>query len=98
VIEDGTVYTQKEITDLLRMIDDGNKAAGGLIKAVPLFYGILGWLRLCASTTSHDSRLHTLHCWLVCPADQATGGGRPHRRALRLPLRRNGRRAHRRQA
>jgi hypothetical protein len=24
------------------MIDDGNKAAGGLIKAVPLFYGILG--------------------------------------------------------
>lgn len=33
------IYSRTEITDLLAMIEDGNKNTGGLSRPVPLFYG-----------------------------------------------------------
>jgi hypothetical protein len=40
--EDGVIYSKSEVTDLLKMIEEGNRNSGGLVRAVPLFYGIIG--------------------------------------------------------
>lgn len=42
IVEDVAVYTDEQIKQLLAMIDEGNKPSGGLVKSVPLFYGIVG--------------------------------------------------------
>ena len=44
IVEDVAVYTDEQIKELLAMIDEGNKPSGGLVKSVPLFYGIVGAL------------------------------------------------------
>lgn len=41
ILEDSTVYTQRECADLLRRINEGNKSTGGL-KFVTNCYGIVG--------------------------------------------------------
>ncbi|CAE6469140.1 unnamed protein product [Rhizoctonia solani] len=47
VTEDEAVYTEREIADVLRMIEDGNKVNGGLNK-VQEFHGIVGFVRFTA--------------------------------------------------
>lgn len=41
VIDDEVVYSKQEITELLGMIENGNKSSGGLHKVVS-FFGIVG--------------------------------------------------------
>ena len=43
--EDSTVYAERECSELLRRIHEGNKATGGL-KFVTTCYGIVGMLNL----------------------------------------------------
>ncbi|KAF8751532.1 SacI homology domain [Rhizoctonia solani] len=47
VTEDEAVYTEREIADILRMLEDGNKVSGGLNK-VQEFHGIVGFVRFTA--------------------------------------------------
>jgi hypothetical protein len=42
VTEDGVIYSRTEVTDLLKMIEEGNRNSGGLVRACPSFYGIVG--------------------------------------------------------
>ncbi|KAJ1658606.1 phosphatidylinositol-3,5-bisphosphate 5-phosphatase [Dispira simplex] len=44
LVEDNVIYTKEEITDLLAMIAEGNRASGGLHKVVTA-YGIVGFIR-----------------------------------------------------
>ena len=46
VVEDEAVYTKAQVHDLLRMIDDGNKATGGL-KRLMRIHGIIGTIGEC---------------------------------------------------
>lgn len=41
VLEDSTTYTERECSDLLRRIHEGNKVTGGL-KFLTTCYGIIG--------------------------------------------------------
>lgn len=47
ITEDEAVYTEREIGEILRMLEDGNKVAGGLNK-VQEFHGIVGFVRFTA--------------------------------------------------
>lgn len=47
VVEDEATYTGKEMSAMLKMIDDGNKACGGLGKAKVVF-GIIGFVKFTA--------------------------------------------------
>ncbi|CAI0448160.1 unnamed protein product [Linum tenue] len=42
--EDSTTYTERECSDLLRRINEGNKATGGL-KFITICYGIVGFVK-----------------------------------------------------
>ncbi|GAB7355086.1 hypothetical protein MBLNU459_g5672t1 [Dothideomycetes sp. NU459] len=44
IFEDDSVYSKKEVTQLLTTIDDGNKATGGL-RLKCSFWGLLGFIR-----------------------------------------------------
>ncbi|RKP40069.1 SacI homology domain-containing protein [Dimargaris cristalligena] len=48
LVEDDVVYSKDEITDLLSMIDQGNRATGGMHKVVTA-YGIVGFIRFTGS-------------------------------------------------
>jgi hypothetical protein len=41
VIEDEAVYTGRQMTAILKMLEDGNKASGGLGRP-KIFFGIIG--------------------------------------------------------
>ncbi|KAF8626659.1 hypothetical protein AX15_004750 [Amanita polypyramis BW_CC] len=47
VVEDEAEYSGKEMSAVLKMLDDGNKASGGLGKA-KVFYGIAGFVKFTA--------------------------------------------------
>jgi len=47
VIEDEAVYTGRQMTAMLKMLEDGNKASGGLGKP-KVFFGIIGFVRFTA--------------------------------------------------
>ncbi|KAG8741719.1 phosphatidylinositol-3,5-bisphosphate 5-phosphatase [Ceratobasidium sp. 414] len=47
VTEDEAVYSERQIRDVLRMIEDGNKVSGGLNR-VQEFHGIVGFVRFTA--------------------------------------------------
>ena len=42
VVEDEAEYSGKQISAMLKMLDDGNKGSGGLGKP-KVFFGIAGW-------------------------------------------------------
>ena len=42
VVEDEAEYSGKQMSAMLKMLDDGNKASGGLGKA-KVFFGVAGW-------------------------------------------------------
>lgn len=44
ILEDSTIYTQRQCADLLRRINEGNKSTGGL-KFVTNCYGIVGFIK-----------------------------------------------------
>lgn len=48
VREDSTTYTERECSDLLRRIHEGNRSTGGL-KFVTTCYGIVGMYNCCLS-------------------------------------------------
>jgi phosphatidylinositol 3,5-bisphosphate 5-phosphatase len=50
VVEDDAEYSGKQMTSMLKMLDDGNKASGGLGRA-KVFFGIAGTL---AATSARD--------------------------------------------
>ncbi|KAK7035778.1 Polyphosphoinositide phosphatase [Favolaschia claudopus] len=47
VVEDDSEYSGKQMTAMLKMLDDGNKSSGGLGKA-RVFFGIAGFIRFTA--------------------------------------------------
>ncbi|KDQ54485.1 hypothetical protein JAAARDRAFT_38159 [Jaapia argillacea MUCL 33604] len=47
IVEDEAVYTGKQMSAMLKMLDDGNKGSGGLGKA-RVFFGIAGFIRFTA--------------------------------------------------
>ncbi|KZT18255.1 polyphosphoinositide phosphatase [Neolentinus lepideus HHB14362 ss-1] len=47
VIEDEAVYSGKQMSAMLKMLDDGNKPSGGLGKA-RVFFGLVGFIRFTA--------------------------------------------------
>ncbi|ETW81555.1 hypothetical protein HETIRDRAFT_318364 [Heterobasidion irregulare TC 32-1] len=47
VIEDEAVYSGKQMTAMLKMLDDGNKTSGGLGKP-KVFFGIVGFIKFTA--------------------------------------------------
>ncbi|TFK48341.1 hypothetical protein OE88DRAFT_1634941 [Heliocybe sulcata] len=47
VIEDEAVYSGKQMSAMLKMLDDGNKSSGGLGKA-RVFFGLVGFIRFTA--------------------------------------------------
>jgi hypothetical protein len=52
VVEDEATYTGKEITAVLKMLEDGNRSSGGLSKP-KVFFGLVGTL-LCSSFSLHS--------------------------------------------
>jgi hypothetical protein len=57
VIEDEAVYTGRQMTAMLKMLEDGNKASGGLGRP-KVFFGIIG---MCLCPDHH----HTMAGWLT---------------------------------
>ncbi|KAI0314858.1 SacI homology domain-containing protein [Amylostereum chailletii] len=47
VVEDEAMYTGRQMTDVLKMIEEGNRAAGGLSKP-RVFFGLVGFVRFTA--------------------------------------------------
>jgi len=45
ITDDDVIYSKQEITQLLAMIEDGNKVAGGLRKIARNFFGIIGFIK-----------------------------------------------------
>jgi hypothetical protein len=83
VVEDEAEYSGKQMSAVLKMLDDGNKGSGGLGKA-RMFFGIAGLRRLskCVSILTFY-RLHPLYCRMVHDADlEAIGGGSAWRTLL----------------
>ena len=67
IVEDEVEYTGKQMSAMLKMLDDGNRASGGLGKA-KVFFGIAGLLILRSSrnlAVQFYIRLYTLHSGVV---------------------------------
>ncbi|KAF9511296.1 hypothetical protein BS47DRAFT_1395206 [Hydnum rufescens UP504] len=47
LVEDDMVYSERQVQDLLRMLEEGNKGSGGLTR-VGVFFGIVGFIRFTA--------------------------------------------------
>jgi hypothetical protein len=92
ITEDGMIYSKQEVSDLLKMIEDGNKTTGGLQKVVPLFYGMAGSSGLLGyqaeSRRIRHRWLYPLYGWMVCCSHQAESCCSSYWRALRISLRR----------
>jgi len=67
VVDDEVEYTGKQMGGMLKMLDDGNRASGGLGKA-KVFFGIVGkssvlrWVYRWSLTLS---RVYQIYCWMV---------------------------------
>jgi hypothetical protein len=57
IIEDSTIYSENECSDLLKRLDEGNKITGGL-KLVATCYGVVGMLYLQSFVNMH-THTHT---------------------------------------
>lgn len=89
IVEDEVEYTGKQMSAMLKMLDDGNRASGGLGKA-KVFFGIAGLLifrYLKKLNGSIYARLHTLHGGVVYDSGLQThccgASGRPLPLSLR---------------
>lgn len=89
VSQDETVYTGKQMTGMLKMLEDGNKSSGGLGKP-RTFFGIAGnvpYVYL-PSVLTFPRRVYTVHGGLVHDHHDQTVRRGPDRRPLPLPSRR----------
>lgn len=48
LVDDHVSYSAIQVSQLLNMITDGNRTSGGLHVTVPIFYGIIGFVRFTA--------------------------------------------------
>jgi hypothetical protein len=68
VVEDDTEYSGKQMSNMLKMLEDGNKGSGGLGKPRVIF-GIAGKLALITyivvTNRSPPPRIHKVHRWVV---------------------------------
>jgi hypothetical protein len=92
VTEDEAVYTERQIGEILRMLEDGNKVSGGLNK-VQEFHGIVGeqlWhscLNRSDSATHAPLRIRSFYRWLVYCSHHQTIRSCPDGWPLHLSLR-----------
>jgi len=99
IVEDKTVYSEKQLKQLLRMLDDGNRHTGGFTRA-GVFFGIAGtagsalvvWrgffpLRVSPNDAIYNDRLREIHCRLVPRRRLQTNSRRSPWGTLYLPLR-----------
>lgn len=102
VIEDEAVYTGRQMTAMLKMLEDGNKASGGLGKP-KIFFGIIGMRARAHRDSSMRfpfiypslsvecfDRFCAVHRGLVHAAHHEAIAGRASRRSLRVSLRGDG--------
>ena len=99
VIEDEAVYPGREMTDMLKMLEDGNKTSGGLSRP-KIFFGIIGTRLLNLAREKKKKENGQLKCFpgrfrevyrgLVHAAHHEAIAGRAHRWSLRVSLRRDG--------
>jgi hypothetical protein len=65
IVEDDTDYSGKQMSNMLKMLEDGNKGSGGLGKARVIF-GIAGTLHYCVYRQSLiRPRIREVHHWVV---------------------------------
>jgi hypothetical protein len=65
IVEDDTDYSGKQMSNMLKMLEDGNKGSGGLGKARVIF-GIAGTLHQCVyCQLLIISRIREVHRWVV---------------------------------
>jgi hypothetical protein len=89
IIEDDAEYSGKQMSAMLKMLDDGNKASGGLGKA-RVFFGIAGEFMspfIANFIQNNGFRFHTIYCWLVHDLNLETISRGTFGRTLSLPLR-----------
>jgi hypothetical protein len=88
VIEDEVEYSGKQMGAMLKMLDDGNRASGGLGKA-KIFFGIAGKLICCtvADLKNNPCRFCPVYSWMVHDPHFETFRGCSFGRSLPLPLR-----------
>jgi hypothetical protein len=89
IIEDDAEYSGKQMSAMLKMLDDGNKASGGLGKA-RVFFGIAGELCIYLPVVYIPNkyfRFHTIHCRLVHDLNLKTISRGTLGGTLSLPLR-----------
>jgi hypothetical protein len=89
VIEDEAAYTGRQMTAVLKMLEDGNKASGGLGRP-RVFFGLLGARLSChrrmPQLNALIDRFRQVHRWLVHDTYHETIARRVTRRTLRVSL------------
>ena len=90
VFEDEAVYTGKQMSAMLKMLEDGNRSSGGLGRA-RVFFGIAGGSQQFRKPVLVDgcSRLCQIHLRVVHDPRHEEIRRRPVRRTLRIPLRKH---------
>jgi hypothetical protein len=88
VVEDEVEYSGKQMGAMLKMLDDGNRASGGLGKA-KIFFGIAGKLIYCTVVDLKITccRFYPVYSWMVHDPHFETFRGCAFGRSLPVPLR-----------
>lgn len=88
VFEDEAVYTGKQMSAMLGMLEDGNKSSGGLGRA-RVFFGIAGKSKRLSNflLLMGSARLRQIYCRMVHDPGHEEIRRRPVRRTLRISLR-----------
>lgn len=92
IVEDETLYSGKRMGELLRTLDDGNKAQGGLGKPRS-FHGVAGKsLRATYMLifVLNFIRLHSFYCRMVYDSHYRMSTSRPFGRTSSVSLRKHG--------
>lgn len=88
VVEDDSEYSGKQMSAMLKMLEDGNKSSGGLGRA-RAFFGVAGisiYKRGIIMTVLQNYRFCSIHCGLVYDHRNQKISGCPPRWPLRLSL------------
>jgi hypothetical protein len=87
IMEDDAIYSGKQMSNVLKMLEDGNKSAGGLGKA-RVFFGIAGKVQpMLLEICLIFFRIHPIHCWVVYGFDCKAFRRRIDWRSLSVPCR-----------
>ena len=91
IVEDEAEYSGRQMSAMLKMLDDGNKPYGGLGRA-KVFFGVAGgsdFRSVIRAVAERANRIHSLHGGLVHGPTHQTLRRRPTWWSLPLPLRRH---------